>query len=61
MSPGALARISAAGATNGTSPMEMDQEPQPAARGGPSRDGLAALAITLVAVVLIVLAVIAII
>jgi len=39
----------------------MNQDPEPAARGGVSRDGLAALAIALVAVVLIVLAVIAII
>ena len=31
----------------------MNQEPQPAARGGASRDGLAALAIAILAVVLI--------
>jgi hypothetical protein len=38
----------------------MNEQPQPTPRSGPSRDGLAALAITLVAVVLIVLALIAI-
>jgi hypothetical protein len=39
----------------------MEQQPQPAAGGGANRDGLAALAIALLAVVLIILAVIAII